>query len=270
MKIERPQSELPMGGGSGEANLIAFDSKASGRNGFGVGEISPTLRAMNHTAGNQNSGGQVAIAIQDRAVCENPDAGPDGVGVRDDGLLYTVGARTVPQAVAFQSSQSGCREQDTHATLDANNGSRRQNGVIVPNPVAFESRFARNGRGAPSEIVPPIKAQSVQTGRGDAAPLTTNGHAVRRLTVVEVARLQGFPDTYCHIDSNSRRKIDSDEAEYLMGHGLKCWQEDEQWYTRIAADGPMYRAFGNSMAVPVLKWLGLRIKRATEDSNGNA
>ena len=61
-------------------------------------------------------------------------------------------------------------------------------------------------------------------------------------------------------------KIDPDEAEYLMGHGLRCWQEDEQWFTKIAADGPMYRAFGNSMAVPVLKWIGKRIK-AVEDAS---
>jgi DNA (cytosine-5)-methyltransferase 1 len=41
-----------------------------------------------------------AIAIQERAVSENPDNGPDGVGVRDDGSAYTLEARTVPQAVA--------------------------------------------------------------------------------------------------------------------------------------------------------------------------
>jgi DNA (cytosine-5)-methyltransferase 1 len=34
-------------------------------------------------------------------------------------------------AVAFQSSQSGVREGETHATLDANNGSRRHNGAIT-------------------------------------------------------------------------------------------------------------------------------------------
>jgi len=32
--------------------------------------------------------------------------------------------------IAFQSSQSGVREVDAHATLDANNGARRHNGVI--------------------------------------------------------------------------------------------------------------------------------------------
>jgi DNA (cytosine-5)-methyltransferase 1 len=37
--------------------------------------------------------------------------------------------------------------------------------------IAFESRFVRNGRGAPSEVVPLLKAQSGVTGKGDAAPL---------------------------------------------------------------------------------------------------
>jgi DNA (cytosine-5)-methyltransferase 1 len=39
-----------------------------------------------------------------------------------------------------------------------------------PGVVAFETRFARNGRGAPDTVVPPLKAQSGQTGKGDAAP----------------------------------------------------------------------------------------------------
>ena len=36
-----------------------------------------------------------------------------------------------PPAVAFQSSQSGVRIDDVHATLDANNGPRRHNGALV-------------------------------------------------------------------------------------------------------------------------------------------
>ena len=49
------------GNASGSAPMIAFDSKASGRNGFGVGEVSPTLRAMGHTKSHSNAGGQVAV-----------------------------------------------------------------------------------------------------------------------------------------------------------------------------------------------------------------
>ena len=56
-----------------------------------------------------------------------------------------------------------------------------------------------------------------------------HGMAVRRLTPVECERLQGFPDNYTDIPK--------------------------------AADGPRYKALGNSMAVPVMAWIGKRIAR---------
>ena len=74
--------------------------------------------------------GQNIVAIQERAICENPQAGPDGVGVRDDGVSYTLESRTVSQSVAFKESQSGCRTGEVHATIDANRGSRRVEGVV--------------------------------------------------------------------------------------------------------------------------------------------
>jgi DNA (cytosine-5)-methyltransferase 1 len=52
--------------------------------------------------------------------------------------------------------------------------------------------------------------------------------SVRRLTTVECERLQGFPDNYTNIKEN-------------------------------CPDGPRYKALGNSMAVPVMKWIGQRI-----------
>jgi DNA (cytosine-5)-methyltransferase 1 len=52
--------------------------------------------------------------------------------------------------------------------------------------------------------------------------------AVRRLTPHECERLQGFPDDYTKI-------------------------------TAKTADGPRYKALGNSMAVPVMRWIGERI-----------
>jgi DNA (cytosine-5)-methyltransferase 1 len=58
---------------------------------------------------------------------------------------------------------------------------------------------------------------------------------VRRLTPVEYERLQGFPDNYTQIPYRGR------PAE-------KC------------ADGPRYRAVGNSIATPILKWIGERIE----------
>jgi site-specific DNA-cytosine methylase len=55
--------------------------------------------------------------------------------------------------------------------------------------------------------------------------------AVRRLTPRECERLQGFPDDYTLVE----------------------------YRKKPAADGPRYRALGNSMAVPVMRWIGQRI-----------
>lgn len=118
--------------------------------GADAGAVAPTLRAGGHTGSHANGG--------------------------------------VMPAVAFQSSQSGVRAVEAHATLDSNNGSRRHNGIV-------------------------------------------SGMAVRRLTPRECARLQGFPDDYLDIPYRGKP----------------------------AADGPKYKALGNSMAVPVMAWIGERI-----------
>ena len=60
-----------------------------------------------------------------------------------------------------------------------------------------------------------------------------SGMAVRRITPREAERLQGFPDDYT--------------AVLYRG--------------KPAADGPRYRALGNSMAVPVMRWIGERIQQ---------
>jgi DNA (cytosine-5)-methyltransferase 1 len=56
---------------------------------------------------------------------------------------------------------------------------------------------------------------------------------VRRLTPRECERLQGFPDDYTLIEYRGKP----------------------------AADGPRYKAIGNSMAVPVMRWILSRIER---------
>lgn len=60
--------------------------------------------------------------------------------------------------------------------------------------------------------------------------------AVRRLTPLECERLQGFPDHYTDIEFRGKP----------------------------AADGPRYRALGNSMAVPVMRWIGERIVQVVQ------
>ena len=64
--------------------------------------------------------------------------------------------------------------------------------------------------------------------------------AVRRLTPVECERLQGFPDNYTQIPWNKKVSVD-------------------------CPDGLRYKAMGNSMAVPVMNWIGTRIHTTRSD-----
>jgi DNA (cytosine-5)-methyltransferase 1 len=92
-------------------------------------------------------------------------------------------------AVAFRGfGQDGFAPSEIAPPVLASDG-----GTVGP-PVVFESRFARNGRGAPDIIAPPLKARSGGSGRGDGAPLLATWPAVRRLTARECERLQGLPD----------------------------------------------------------------------------
>jgi C-5 cytosine-specific DNA methylase len=116
---------------------------------------------------------------------ENPNSGPDGVGVQE-GITYTLEARAEVQAVGW------CGDATPKAT---------------------------------NECMPTMRRDQGGEGYG-----VSHGMAVRRLTPVECERLQGFPDDFTNIPG--------------------------------AADWPRYRALGNSMAVPVMRWIARRIQAA--------
>jgi DNA (cytosine-5)-methyltransferase 1 len=72
---------------------------------------------------------------------------------------------------------------------------------------------------------------TLRADMGDQHPCVAHRSLVRRLTPRECERLQGFPDDYTLIPFRGKP----------------------------AADGPRYKAIGNSMAVPVIRWIGQRI-----------
>jgi DNA (cytosine-5)-methyltransferase 1 len=90
--------------------------------------------------------------------------------------------------------------------------------------------FAQNQLGEVREanIFNTLNTNSNASGRN--TPLLRQNMAVRRLTEVECERLQGFPDNYTNIREN-------------------------------CPSGSRYKALGNSMAVPVMKWIGERINK---------
>lgn len=169
-------------------NIIAFSCKDYGNG--AAEDLSPTLRSMGHAESHANGGGQMAVAIQAGALRENPNSGPDGVGVQSD-IAYTIEARAEVQAVAFaQNQRDEVRQMEVAGALAAEPGMKQQTYL-------------------------------------------QQGWQVRRLTPTECARLQGFPDDHCAIDYRGKP----------------------------AADGPIYKAYGNSWAVPVGRWILERIER---------
>ena len=75
---------------------------------------------------------------------------------------------------------------------------------------------------------------------GGAVPSIADGLSVRRLTPLECERLQGFPDGWT-----------------AVGHRGKP-----------ASDAARYKALGNSMAVPVMRWIGERIDAVEKNASG--
>jgi len=76
--------------------------------------------------------------------------------------------------------------------------------------------------------------------------------------------LQAGAQHGCHASMQVRRLTPS-ECEYLQG--FPAGHTDITFRKKPAADGPRYRALGNSMAVPCMVWLGHRIQQATKGDN---
>lgn len=104
----------------------------------------------------------------------------------------------------------------------------------------FDASEDGTGRGQP--IVAATLEATAGRSRGAGTPvgmLANSGSAVRRLTPRECERLQGFHDDYTLIPWRGK------PAE-------EC------------PDGPRYKAIGNSKAVPVVRWIGRRLKAHLE------
>ena len=143
----------------------------------------------------------------------------------------------------------GTQDPDTNRelahTLGRNNG---QENAIVTEP--FTLAIRGRSEGSTIEVRNDGTANALLTPNGGRAGMGVGaigwGMQVRRLTPIECERLQGFPDNHTLI---SWRGKDADECP----------------------GGPRYKAIGNSMAVPVMRWIGERIAAAlpAEKMNGD-
>lgn len=110
--------------------------------------------------------------------------------------------------------------------FDASEDGTGRRTPLVPVAFGWQNSSQQGASASASASVTPTLDKSKVPGIGIGI-----GMAVRRLTPRECERLQGFPDDYTLITVRGKP----------------------------AADGPRYKALGNSMAVPCMAWIGRRI-----------
>lgn len=156
-------------------------------------------------------------------------------------LAHTLGRNNGQEnaCIAFSYKDNGADATlDLSPTIRAGNHDKSHANSGQPPAIAYAFKAGQGakagGIGYAEEQSPTLTSASSGT---NLAPAVMHGVAVRRLTPIECERLQGFPDNHTLIGWRGK-----DAAE--------------------CPDGPRYKAIGNSMAVPVMRWIGERIAAA--------
>jgi DNA (cytosine-5)-methyltransferase 1 len=221
---------------TGQPHSVAIAFQTRGSN-IDIGDISGKIGSNADRA----SGGAPMVAF-----LPNASGKQTTLGATEDGSSPTLKTST-PLAIAFSCKDHGADASEVAPTLRAmeHDGSHANDGGQVA--VAFTTQQEPK---ASQDLAFTLTSDS-PTGGGQrqavafadvAQPVGTNHSAVRRLTPRECERLQGFPDDYTLVPYRGKP----------------------------AADGPRYRSLGNSMAVPVMRWIGERIAMVESIAEGAA
>jgi DNA (cytosine-5)-methyltransferase 1 len=182
------------------------------------------------------------------------DMGTDGLNKTSSKMIPTI-AHCLETTSNDYSRADGFNmipeKSDTTVEVFENHGTDSRVKEMGDTCSTVTARWGTGGNNVPFALAEnTIGRQPLNGGNGDGytekTPMYTlnatgvhgvsNQMAVRKLTPVECERLQGFPDNYTNIKEN-------------------------------CPDGHRYKAMGNSMAVPVMKWIGTRINNYKEDTD---
>ncbi|ELJ4826090.1 Dam family site-specific DNA-(adenine-N6)-methyltransferase [Salmonella enterica] len=244
----------------------SFTGGAGGRpEGAAVGHFIPTFGGgncsgpINIAACLTAKGQRIDFEVETFAVhgTQDPDTNRE--------LAHTLGRNNGQEnaCIAFSyKDHGGDAVVDMAPTLRAGNHDTSHANGGQPPAIAYAFKAGQDakagGIGYQEEQSPTLTSASSGT---NLAPAVIQSLAVRRLTPRECERLQGFPDDHTLVPYGRRitpEKMDRDFAKYLMRSGRLTFEE----CCGRAADGPRYKAIGNSMAVPVMRWIGERIAAA--------
>ena len=173
------------------------------------------------------------IAIAENIIGRQPHNGSNGNGYAENGPMYTLnstGVHGVAQPM-FVDTYNGTIQGDVAVTMTADMAGPTHTGPKIMQSIVAPTLTASND--------PSRSPQSTEVTNQIAA-VHAASMAVRRLTPIECERLQGFPDNYTNIS----------------------WRKSNE-----SPDGLRYKALGNSMAVPVMTWIGERIEMINNKLN---
>ncbi|MFP2785905.1 Dam family site-specific DNA-(adenine-N6)-methyltransferase [Enterobacter ludwigii] len=211
-------------GGIGASNQELFSQRGSGLVSDSYSDVSRTLLAKENDSTAEDLETYVVHGTQD------PDINRE--------LAHTLGRNNGQEnaCIAFSYKDNGAdATSDLSPTIRAGNHDKSHANSGQPPTIAYAFKAGQGakagGIGYAEEQSPTLTSASSGT---NLAPAVMHGVAVRRLTPIECERLQGFPDNHTLIGWRGK---DADECP----------------------DGPRYKAIGNSMAVPVMRWIGERI-----------
>jgi DNA (cytosine-5)-methyltransferase 1 len=203
-----------------QQSYVAFSMKDHGAD---ASDIAPTLRGMGHDSSHANGGGQVAIAF----------AQSQEGGVRSGEVMHSLG--TNGNATSRNSPTVAFTLHGSDGTISAASSTEIAGSIHTRAPGSIENSSTTAVLQEQTSASPLTASYGKQVDSSDTSSgppnLLLTQMAVRRLTPRECERLQGFPDDYTLVEYRGKP----------------------------AADGPRYRALGNSMAVPVMRWIGERI-----------
>ena len=176
---------------------------------------------------------------QQQAVLTGPLFVPDTANAITASLANSATGHNKDENVIAFDAYNQAYTKDVSKTVAARNDQDTASCVAYPINTQLglrgpdTSNTTREGLGVGGEDDP---AYTLPAKHSHAVAFAQNTRGeVRRLTPVECERLQGFPDNFTAIPWRKKEAAD-------------------------CPDGPRYKALGNSMAVPVMRWIGERIQ----------
>jgi DNA adenine methylase Dam len=222
-----------LGRNHGQENAVCYGFKpGQGSKAGGIGWAEEQATTLTSAQSGTNLASAIAFAENSRG--EIRLQGGDG---QIAGPLSTGGGKPGQgfPAIAFSYKDHGADATvDMSPTLRAGNHDTSHANSGQPPAICIQhASIGRHDAAGPQGKGYQEDVAFTQDSRA-SADVVQFGMQVRRLTPVECERLQGFPDN----------------------HTLISWRGK---VTADCPDGPRYKAIGNSMAVPVMRWIGERI-----------